>query len=446
MSGLALDDAPLTLEVLAGELAKGCKPRSAMRIGAEHEKFGFHRADHTTIQYGGERGIHALMAGLTRFGWTGLYEGDRLIALGRDSASVSLEPGGQFELSGAPLADLHAIAAETADHLAEVSQVSGELGLGFLNLGFHPTLRREDAAVMPKGRYDIMRRYMPKVGKLGLDMMFRTCTVQVNLDFESEADMIAKFRTSLALQPLATALFANSPFVEGRPSGLLSSRANVWTDTDPDRTGLLDFVFEAGFGFDRYADYALDVPMYFVKRDGRYIDAAGLSFRDFIAGRLSVAPGVKADLKDWESHLTTAFPEVRLKTFLEMRGADSGPEAMLNALPAFWVGLLYDPSALAAAGEIVRDWTMQDLHGLRRDVPRLALKAQLGGRSLGAVAKEVMAIARSGLKARGLGEEVYLDPLDEITDSGLTQADRLLEKFHGPWGGDIDRAFTECVF
>ena len=454
MSEAALDDPPLELADLAARLASGCKPPSAFRVGAEHEKFGFRLNTLEPVAYGGPDGIEALLNGLMRFGWRGVYEGpqahyggDRIIGLTRGGANVSLEPGGQFELSGAPLETMHQICAETSLHLKETKAVADELGVGFLGLGFSPIWRRDQVPVMPKGRYDIMRAYMPKVGSQGLDMMLRTCTVQANLDFASEADMVLKFRTSLALQPVATALFANSPFTEGRPNGWLSARAAVWTDTDPDRTGLLDFVFEEGFGFERYVDYALDVPMYFVKRDGRYLDLSGRSFRAFLAGQLPELAGQRPSLDDWDDHLTTAFPEVRLKTYLEMRGADCGPQTSLCALPALWAGILYDDAALNAAWDLCKDWTSEQRAALRVDAARLGLKAQIAGRSLKDVAVDVVAIARRGLKARAklnggmLDETVFLSDLEEIADSGVTRAERLLELYHGPWGGDARRVF-----
>jgi glutamate--cysteine ligase len=448
-----IDDRPLTLEDLTAWFADGCKPASAWRVGAEHEKFGFHREDHSTVEYDGPNGILALMQGLQdRYGWAPVMEGQTVIGLERRGANISLEPGGQFELSGAPLADIHQVRAETLDHLEEVRAVAGDLGLGFLNLGFHPTIRRDQAQIMPKGRYGIMRSYMPKVGKLGLDMMLRTCTVQANLDFGSESDMVAKFRASLALQPIATALFANSPFTEGKPNGFLSARANVWTDTDPDRTGLLDFVFQDGFSFDAYARYALDVPMYFAKRDGRYVDASGQSFRQFMDGDLPALPGERPTLNDWADHTTTLFPEVRLKTFLEMRGADSGPLDMLTALSALWVGILYDDAALSAALALVRDWTTEDRAGLRRDVPRLGLKAVVAGRCARDVAVDMVAIARQGLASRQRASDAandetgHLEVLEAIADSGITPAERLLERFHGAWAGNIAGAFTDCTY
>ena len=451
MADIACDDRPLVFEDLVRWFEAGSKPADQWRVGAEHEKFVFQLGSHRPAPYE-PNGIRALLEGLTRYGWKPVHEGDNIIALSRGLANVSLEPGGQFELSGAPLETIHDICEETGAHLQEVKVVADELGLGFLGLGFTPTWRRDEVPVMPKGRYKIMRQYMPKVGGLGLDMMFRTCTVQANLDFGSEADMVAKFRTSLALQPIATALFANSPFVEGKPSGFLSARANVWTDTDPDRTGMLDFVFQDGFGFETYAQYALDVPMYFVKRDGRYIDVAGRSFRDFMAGRLPELPGERPSLKDWADHTTTLFPEVRLKQYLEMRGADSGPWSRLCALPALWMGVLYDAAALDAAWDLCKDWDIADHERLRAEVARLGLKAQIGGRTVQDVAKAMLAVAREGLKRRNrlsgglLDETGYLTELDEIAHSGVTPAERLLELYHGPWNGDAIKSFEAFAY
>jgi glutamate--cysteine ligase len=451
MASAAVDDRPLTAEMLAAHLAEGCKPDSQFRVGAEHEKFVFRTGSHAPVPYE-PQGIKALLEGLMPFGWQGVYEGETLIALERDKASVSLEPAGQFELSGAPLETIHEICAETRRHLEESKTVADTLGLGFLGLGFTPTWTRADCPVMPKGRYVIMRAYMPKVGGKGLDMMLRTCTVQANLDFSSEADMAEKFRVSLALQPIATALFANSPFVEGKPTGLLSSRANVWTDTDPARTGMLRFVFEDGFGFESYARYALDVPMYFVKRGSRYIDVAGRSFRQFMAGELPELPGEKPTLKDWTDHLTTLFPEVRLKQYLEMRGADSGPTSRLAALPALWTGIFYDKPALAAAWDLCKAWSPEDRERLRLDAMRTGLKGQVAGRPIKDVARDMVAIAKEGLKRRakvspcGKDETGYLSELEEIADSGLTPADRLLELYEGPWKGDVGRAYEDLAY
>ena len=451
MAEVACDDRPLVFEDLVQWMAEGGKPASAWRVGAEHEKFVFHLADHSPVPYE-PRGIKALLDGLTRFGWTPVMEGENVIALERGLANVSLEPGGQFELSGAPLETVHDICEETGNHLAEVKQVADELGLGFLGLGYTPTWRRDQVPVMPKGRYKIMREYMPKVGNLGLDMMFRTCTVQANLDFADEADMVAKFRTSLALQPIVTALFANSPFIEGKPSGFVSARANVWTDTDPDRTGMLDFVFRDGFNFETYARYALQVPMYFVKRGDRYIDVAGRSFVDFMEGKLPELPGERPTIKDWADHTTTIFPEVRLKKYLEMRGADAGPWSRLCALPALWMGIFYDAPALAAAWDLCKDWKIEDHERLRADVARQGLKAQIAGRSVQDVAKDLLAISRSGLKNRnrlsgGMVDETgYLSELDQIAESGITPAERLLELYNTRWAGDAGRVFDDFAY
>ena len=436
---------PLSRDQLISALDKGMKPRDQWRIGAEHEKFAFRRSDLSRPGYDGPDGIRAMLDGLTRFGWTPVEEGGHVIALERANtegmtASVSLEPGGQFELSGAPLKDVHDICDETGRHLVEVKTVADELGLGFLGLGFDPKWTRADVPIMPK------------VGSLGLDMMLRTCTIQSNLDFETEADMVAKFRTSLALQPIATALFANSPVTEGRPNGFLSARANVWTDTDPDRTGMLDFVFADGFGFETYVDYALDTPMYFVKRDGRYIDASGQSFRDFMEGRLPALPGEYPTAKDWADHLTTLFPEVRLKSYLEMRGADGGPWSRICALQGLWAGLLYDGPCLSAAWDVVKDWDITDHERLRRDVTRLGLKAEVAGRPLRDIAREVVAIAKMGLKNRArfsggmVDERGYLSELEDIADSGVTPAERLLDLYHGDWQGDISRVYRDFAY
>ncbi len=460
MATAGLDERPLAFEDLAAHLASGCKPTSDFRVGSEHEKLVYRLGSHQTVAYDrdaeGRGGIHALMEGLMRFGWSGVFEdnqfGHTLIALHRGGANISLEPGGQFELSGAPLESVHDICEEISQHLSETAVVAEELGLGFSGIGHTPTWTRAEIPVMPKGRYAIMRAYMPKVGGMGLDMMFRTCTVQANLDFSSEADMVAKFRLSLALQPITTALFANSPFVEGRPTGLLSSRAHVWTDTDPDRTGMLPFVFEDGFGFETYARYALDVPMYFVKRDGRYIDASGQSFRAFMAGELAALPGERPTMKDWEDHLTTLFPEVRLKTYLEMRGADTGPKSMLCALAALWIGLLYDPAAQAAAWDLCKHWTVEEMQSLRGDAARLGLKAEIAGRSVRDLSRDVLAIAREGLNRRNRlsgsmsNETGYLSDLDEIVASGLTPADRLLDLYHNAWGGNAAAAYDATAY
>jgi glutamate--cysteine ligase len=439
------DPTPITsARQLAEWFAAGCKPRTAWRIGTEHEKFGFRRADLSPPPYE-PAGIRAMLEGLMRFGWQPILDRGQPIGLRRGEASVSLEPGGQFELSGAPLATLHETREEIAQHFAEVRAVAEPLGLGFAPLGFHPLAKREEMPWMPKGRYAIMREYMPRVGSMGLDMMLRTCTVQVNLDFGDEADMVEKLRVSLALQPLATALFANSPFADGRPNGYRSLRAKVWTATDPDRTGIPAVAFEEGFGFERFAEWVLDVPMYFIMREGRYIDAAGIPFRAFLEGRAEALRGHVATMGDWADHVTTVFTDVRLKRFLEMRGADAGAPAFLTALPAFWVGLLYDDAAQKAARALTRGWSVAEIVALREAVPTLALEATIAGRPLREVARDVLAIARGGLRARGHGEEIHLDPLDAVVATGQTQADRWLERCARVWAGDVSRIFAEAA-
>ena len=435
---------------LVAPMAAGEKPPERWRIGTEHEKLVYSRRDFHAPSYDEPGGIHDLLLALGEFGWQPVVEDGKVIAMAGEDGAVSLEPAGQLELSGAPLENLHQTCAETGRHLEQVKAIGDMTGLGFLGLGMWPDKRRDELPIMPKGRYAIMLRHMPRVGSLGLDMMLRTCTIQTNLDYGSEADMVKKFRVSLALQPLATALFANSPFTEGRPNGFLSYRSHIWSDTDPHRTGMLPFVFEDGFGYERYVDYMLDVPMYFVFREGRYIDAAGLSFRDFLAGKLPALPGERPRISDWIDHLSTAFPEVRLKSFLEMRGADGGPWNRICALPALWVGLLYDQTALDAAWDLVKGWDMAGREALREAVPRLALDAPLpGGGSLRDIAGEVLDIARAGLKSRarfnagGDNETGFLAPLDEIVASGEVPAQRLLDKYHAAWGGDISRVYEE---
>ncbi len=437
---------------LVDYLEAGCKSAEDWRIGTEHEKFGYHLGDLTPLQYEGDDGVAAMLNGLREFGWRPVFEADKIIALEKGGGSITLEPGGQFELSGGPLAHVHQTCDEVHTHLAQVENVAKDLGIGFIGLGFSPKWPLDETPVMPKFRYDIMRRYMPTRGKLGLEMMFQSCTVQTNLDFSSESDMVKKFRVGLALQPIATAIFANSPFAEGKPSGFLSYRSRVWLDTDPDRTGMLPFVFEDGFGFERYAEYALDVPMYLVERNGTYIDAAGQSFRDFMAGKLQALSGERPSLKDWETHLTTIFPEVRLKRFLEMRGADGGPWRRLCALPAFWVGLLYESASLEAAWDLVKGWTAEEREELRRSVPVHALDTEFRGTTVGAVAKEVLEISRGGLKARNIrdgnnsSEAHFLEPLDQIVDENCTSAERLLNAYRTRWDGDINRIFDEYSY
>jgi len=439
---------------LVEHLESGNKPdRSAWRIGTEHEKFAFYKDTLEPVPYEGERGIGALLNGLADvYGWKRVKEGANTIALSQNGASITLEPGGQFELSGAPLEHLHQTCAETGSHLAQLRDVAGKMGIAFLGMGFSPLWSLEDTPIMPKGRYQIMRNYMAKVGRLGRQMMFRSCTVQTNLDFGSEADMVKKFRVGIALQPIVTALFAASPFAEGRTNGFLSYRGHIWSDTDPDRTGMLPWVFEDGMGFERYAKYALDVPMYFVYRDGKYIDVSGRSFRKFMDGKLEELPGERPTKKDWEDHLTTIFPEVRLKTYLEMRGADSGPWSRLCALPAFWAGIYYCDAALEAAWSLVKSWTAEDREALRRAVPVLGLKAPIRGVTARDIAQASLAIARQGLKSRerfdsgGQDETHFLGELDDIAATGVTPAERLLERYNTEWKRDVRPVFEACAY
>lgn len=434
-------------------LEAGCKPRGRWRIGTEHEKFAYTLEDCRPLPYHGARGIKTILEELTRFGWRPVVEDGNLIALAdNEGCAITLEPAGQLELSGAPLEHVHQTCAEVSRHLDQVKTIGAELSVGFLGLGYQPKWPLQEMPWMPKPRYAIMRRYMPKKGTMGLEMMQGTCTVQVNLDFDSEAMMVQMFRISLALQPIATALFANSPFKEGKPTGYLSYRSHVWTDTDSERSGTVPFVFEEGFGFERYADYALDVPMYFVYRDGHYIDVAGQSFRDFLAGRLPDLPGQYPTIVDWENHLTTLFPDVRLKRFLEMRGADGGPWARLCALPAFWVGLLYDDDARAAAWDLVKGWTAADREAMHREVPRIALKAMVGNTTVGAVAIEVLTIAHRGLERRGIvdalgqTESKFLVPLFRIAETGFSPAEDLLAAYSRRWRGTVDPVFREYAY
>ncbi len=434
---------------------KGEKPKAQWRMGTEHEKFPFLTDTLGPVPYDGPRSIRALLEGLKdRSGWQGVYEDGKIIALSDPDgqANISLEPGGQFELSGAPLESVHDTCSEVNEHLQQVREVGDSLGIGFLGLGASPTWTRAETPVMPKGRYGIMAPYMDKVGTLGRDMMFRTCTVQVNLDFSSEADMVKKLRVSLALQPVATALFANSPFLEGKLNGYRSFRGHVWTDTDNARAGGLPFAFEDGMSYERYLDYALDVPMYFIMRDGKFVNCAGESFRKFLDGKLPQLPGEKPIMRDFADHLTTIFPDVRLKRYLEMRGADSGPWRRLCALTAFWVGLLYHQPSLDAAWDLVKDWTAAEREAFRSAVPKDALTAVIGGRTASDVAADCLRLSRLGLKARdrrsrkGKCEADFLDVLDQTVASGMTAADQLIELYQGPWQGDVSRVFRDFAY
>jgi len=437
---------------LVEHLEKGCKPREEWRIGTEHEKFVFVRGTNKPVPYEGNPGIRRFLEELTRFGWKQILENGNPIALTMGDCNISLEPGGQLELSGAPLENIHQTCDEVHTHLAQVKEVAGELGVGLLGSGFIPKWKRSDMHWMPKGRYKIMRDYMPKKGTLGLDMMLRSCTVQVNLDFENERDMVEKFRIAVALQPIATALFANSPFLEGKLSGWQSYRSHLWEDTDPDRCGILPFIFEPGMGFEKYTEYALDVPMYFIYRDGKYIDVSGASFRDFLRGELPGHIGKLPKLSDWSDHLTTIFPEVRLKNYLEMRGADGGPWRRLCALPALWVGLLYDPTSQAAAWDLVRNWSIEEHQMLRQTVPKHALNTEFRGQRLCNIATEVLDIAAAGLKARGIvdsdgkDEADFLDTLKEIAERGFSPAEELAQLFGTKWKKNVDPIYEDFAY
>ncbi|MBO9408870.1 glutamate--cysteine ligase [Shimia sp. R9_1] len=437
---------------LAEYLSSGCKPREDWRIGTEHEKFGYCKDSLKPLPYEGERSILAVLEGLRDgHGWAPLEESGKLIGLEKDGANVSLEPGGQLELSGAPLENIHQTCDEVNQHLKDVKDIADKIGVGFIGLGSAPIWSHEEMPVMPKGRYKLMTDYMDRVGTMGKVMMYRTCTVQVNLDFSSEADMVQKLRVALALQPVANALFANSPFLDGKPNGVKSTRGLVWRHLDDARTGMLPFVFEEGFGFERWVQYALDVPMYFVYRDGKYIDALGMSFRDFLKGELPALPGETPTLSDWADHLTTAFPEARIKKFMEMRGADGGPWRRLCALPAFWVGLMYDQSALDAAWDLVKGWDAETREALRVAASEQALQAQVGKINMHELAREVLKISEAGLKARGQAgagglvpdETHFLSALQESVESGQVPADELLSQYHGDWGGDLTKIYGE---
>jgi glutamate--cysteine ligase len=433
----------------------GNKPKAQFRVGTEHEKFPFTVDGHRPVPYAGPRGIRALLDGMHEMlGWEPIMEGDNIIGMFdvTGGGAISLEPGGQFELSGAPLVNVHQTASELMAHLAQVREVAKPLGIGFLGLGMTPNWSRAEIPMMPKGRYKIMTAYMPKVGTLGLDMMYRTCTVQANLDFSSEADMVKKLRVSLALQPVATALFANSPFTEGKPNGYLSFRSHIWTDTDNARAGMLPWAFEDGMGFERYTDYALDVPMYFIKRGDKYIDVSGKSFRDFFDGKLDVMPGERPCISDWANHLSTIFPEVRLKRYLEMRGADCGPWRRLPSFSAYWVGLLYDDDVLNACWDMVKDWTAEQRQKLRDEVPVRGFRAEIGSRNVFTLAQETLRLSARGLAKRnqldrnGRDETRYLRPLEESIARGITPAEELLEQYFNEWNNSVDPIFDEYAY
>jgi glutamate--cysteine ligase len=437
---------------LVAFIAAGCKPRADWRVGTEHEKFVYSLRDHKPLPYDGPCSIRALLQGMTRFGWAPVLEGENIIGLSQDGATLSLEPGGQFELSGAAVQTIHQTCVEVNTHRNQVREVCAEIGAGCLGVGYAPTWTLAEVPMMPKGRYQIMRNYMPKVGGYGLEMMFRTCTVQSNFDFSSESDMVQKLRVALALQPVATALFANSPFREGKPNGFLSYRSQIWTDVDNQRAGMLPFAFESGFGFERYVDYALDVPMYFVYRNGRYIDVAGKSFRDFLHGRIPELGGIEPQRSDWADHLTTLFPEARIKSYLEVRGADGGTWRRICGLPALWSGIFYDQTSLDAAWDLVKDWTAEERETLRASVPKLAFRTPFRNTTVLELAQRMLEIASHGLRSRamldsgGSSEDGFLQPLTEIVQRGQTRAEELLALYHGEWRGDLSRLFEGYNF
>jgi glutamate--cysteine ligase len=432
-----------SFDQLAAYMESGCKSPEDFRIGTEHEKFGFLTESHAPLPYDGPRSVRALLEGLRDgYGWTGVEEQNHLIGLERNGANISLEPGGQFELSGAPLRSIQDTAAELDNHLTEVAAVAGPMGVGFLGIGAAPEWTHDDMDRMPKGRYRLMTDYMGHVGTHGTQMMYRTSTVQVNLDFASEADMVLKMRVAIALQPVATALFSSSPFFEGQPNGHKSWRSRIWRGLDGSRTGMLPFVFEEGMGFQRYVDWVLDVPMYFVYRDGKYINALGQSFRAFLKGELPALPGEKPTLSDWADHMTTVFPEARAKKYIEMRGADMGSRDYTVALPAFWVGLMYDTDALNAAWDLVKGFDAAMREDLRVAASVSGLAAEVGGVKMMDLARAALGLSHAGLVARGLGEEAYLAPLAESLKSGLSQADRYLALYNSEWGGDLSPIYT----
>ncbi len=426
---------------LAEMLASGSKPKADWRIGTEHEKFGWLTDTHAPLPYAGDRSISALFTGLQAFGWTPVQEAGNTIGMTRNGANISLEPGGQFELSGAAVANMYDTAAELQNHLDEVRAIAEPLGIRFMGIGAAPEWGHADMPIMPKGRYRLMTDYMGRVGTHGTQMMYRTCTVQVNLDYASEADMVKKLRVALALQPVATALFASSPFFESRVNGHKSWRSRIWRGLDNSRTGMLPFAFDDGFGFQAYVDWVLDVPMYFVFRDGKYINALGQSFRDFLKGKLPALPGEKPTLSDWADHMTTVFPEARVKKFIEMRGADCGDQAHINALPAFWVGLMYDQTALDAAWDLVKGLDAATREGLRVNASVAALQAEAEGVKLLDLARAAVGLSHAGLAARGMGEEAFLAPLVRSLESEEVQADRWLKLYRGQWGGDLGRIY-----
>jgi len=452
-----MDNTPIEgKQALIDHLAGGSKPAEKWRIGTEHEKFPFYIKGNRPVPYGGAKGIRTLLEGMqAMLGWEAIIDEGNIIGLVEPTGrgAISLEPGGQFELSGAALENVHQVCREVNAHLAQVREIAAPLGIGFLGVGASPLWRLEETPIMPKSRYQIMSDYMPQVGSNGLDMMYRTSTIQVNLDYGSESDMRRKMQVAMKLQPVATALFAASPFQEGRPSGYLSWRSHIWRGTDNNRSGILPFVFNADFGFADYVEWALDVPMYFVLRDGHYHKATHVTFRQFMDGALvGHVPAPQATIGDWTNHLSTLFPEVRLKQFLEMRGADGGPWRRICALPAFWVGLLYDASALDEAQSLTRDWTLGEVLDMRNNVPVQGFKTPFRSTDLLNLARQALTIARKGLENRnrlnesGRNETHFLDCLDELVLGRASEAEKMLSQYHSVWGGAVDPIFFEYAY
>ena len=443
-------------EQLVSWFRSGFKEKSKWMVGTEHEKFAYtfskKKKRYIPLSYFGENGINAFLIELCKFGWLPVYENGNIIELKKEAQSITLEPGGQIELSGAPLKDLHSTCKETNEHLKLVKEVGKKLDILLVGLGARPNEFLKDVPLMPKARYDIMRNYMPSKGSRGLEMMHSTCTVQANLDFESEQDMKKKTSLAVKLQPIVTTLFANSPFYEGTFNGFQSLRKHIWTDTDPDRCGILKIALEDDFNFSSYVDFALSVPMYFVIREKKYIDCSGKSFLDFLNGKLDILPGEKPTFEDWENHISTIFTEVRLKKFIEVRGADAGNWRRTCALPAFWVGLLYGESSINSAEKICCDWTVEEIEKLSLDVAKKGLDAEIKKEKVLNIANELLKIARGSLVERevldsqGNNESGYLNVLEEIILRKSSPAKELMEKFSNKYNSNFEELMKDIAY
>ena len=414
----------------------GCKPKNLFRIGTEHEKFVYKLNSLKPVSYNEPSGIKNILKSLVRFGWVEVSESGNIIALRKDNQSITLEPGGQLELSGAPLENIHQTCSEVNEHLKQVKIIGNELNIGFLGVGARLEGKLSSDLWMPKPRYKIMKDYMPLVGNLGLEMMADTCTVQANLDYSSEQDMRRKLKTSFILQPIVTALFASSPIEKMKPSKYITRRAAIWFDVDKDRCGTPKFIFDENLSFESWVDYALKVPMYFIKRNGQYINCAGASFEKFMLGKLEQLSNEKPTILDWEDHLSTIFTEIRLKQYIEFRGADAGPWKSLCALPALWVGLLYDSESLNEAESLAKSWSFDMYKKAYEEVPVKGLDLIINKRSINDHAKDLIAISKRGLKKRnfldgtGNDESGYLNQLEEITHTGNSQAKKMLSMWN----------------